>query len=66
MAVAKIATRSRWIGLASDTKPTSSPVGSTFTEYDTKDYYVTYDGANWTKRARNSQADLATNWRKNL
>ena len=66
MAVAKIATISRWLGLSSDTKPPSAPVGSTFKETDTKDYYVTYDdGTSWTKRARNSEADSCSEWQKN-
>ena len=44
-----IATIQRWVGLSTDTKPTSVLVGSTFWEYDTKLEYVTYDGTNWTK-----------------
>lgn len=48
MAVAKKATISRWIGLSTDTKPTSVAVGCTFYEYDTKCTYTTYDGTNWT------------------
>ncbi len=47
MAVKKEATISRWIGLSTDTKPTSVPVGSTFFEYDTKLLCITYDGTNW-------------------
>lgn len=43
-----VTTIQRWIGLSTDTKPTSAPVGSTFWEYDTKLRYVTYDGGtNW-------------------
>ena len=37
----------RHIGLSTDTKPTDSPVGSTFYEYDTGVLYITYDGTNW-------------------
>ena len=38
----------RYIGLSTDTKPTSVPVGSEFFAYDTKRSYVCYDGTNWT------------------
>lgn len=65
MAVKLITTKSRYIGLAADPKPTGVPVGSTFTAYDTKDSYVTRDGTNWTKDARNSEADRVSDWRKN-
>ena len=51
MAVKKIATISRWIGISTDTKPVAAtsdvPIGSTFHEYDTKLTYITYDGTNW-------------------
>lgn len=52
MAVTKEATISRWIGLSTDTKPVDAanarvPVGATFYEYDTKNWYKTYDGTNW-------------------
>jgi len=49
MATKKIATIQRWVGLSTDTKPTSVAVGSTFLEYDTKILFITYDGTNWTK-----------------
>lgn len=65
MAVAKVATRARFIGLSTDTKPTGVPIGSTFIETDTRDDYVTYDGTNWTKGARNSEADRVSEWLKN-
>ncbi len=53
MTVKKEATIARWIGLSTDTKPTTGgamkiPVGATFYEYDTKNWYKTYDGTNWT------------------
>ena len=44
MTVKFVASIQRFIGLSSDTKPTSCPVGSTFHEYDTKLTYITYDG----------------------
>jgi hypothetical protein len=37
----------RYIGLASDTKPTGVEVGSIAVEYDTGREYITYDGTNW-------------------
>ncbi len=49
MAVKLIESINNYIGLSTDTKPTSVPVGSTFFEYNTKDRYVTYDGSNWSK-----------------
>ena len=40
-----------YIGLSTDTKPTSVPIGSTFFEYNSRDTYITYDGTNWVKEA---------------
>ena len=37
----------RFIGLSTDTKPTSVSIGSTFYEYDTKRMWITYDGTLW-------------------
>jgi len=48
MTVVFVSTINSWIGLSTDTKPTSKPVGSKFWEYDTKLEYITYDGTNWT------------------
>ena len=48
MAVKRIATIEKFVGLAADTKPTGVPVGSTFLEYDTRATFVTYDGTLWT------------------
>lgn len=36
-----------YIGLSTDTKPTSIPIGSTFLEYDTGLEYISYDGTLW-------------------
>ncbi len=48
MAVVKESSIKRYIGLSTDTKPTSIPAGSTFYEYDTALLYITYDdGTNW-------------------
>jgi len=48
MAVLMITTIKNFIGLSTDTKPTTEvPPGSTFWEYDTNCLYKTYDGTNW-------------------
>ena len=47
MTVRKESTIHKYIGLASDTKPTSVPAGTTYFAYDTKALYVTYDGTNY-------------------
>lgn len=53
MAVKRIATPNKWVGAASDTKPTMAlypgrvRVGDTFYERDTDLLYITYDGTNW-------------------
>ena len=55
MAVIQLSIRPyKWIGLSSDTKPTTVnngnspvPVGATFFAYDTGILYVCYDGTNW-------------------
>jgi len=47
MTVALMTTINHYIGLSTDTKPTSVPVGSAFHEYNTRTDYVTYDGTNW-------------------
>ncbi len=52
MTVKLIATKSRYIGLSTDTKPTGVPVGSTFYEYNTSNRFVTYDGTNWTRETK--------------
>ena len=39
----------RFIGLSTDTKPTSVPIMSIFYEYNTRDTYISYDGTSWTK-----------------
>lgn len=50
MAVKNIATIKAFIGLSSDSKPTSVAVGSTFLETDTGDIYITTDdGTTWVK-----------------
>ncbi len=65
MAVVKQATVSRWVGLSTDTKPAAAPPGSTFLEIDTLDYFLCYNGAAWTKGARNSERDDVGGWRRN-
>ena len=46
MAVKKIATIQRWLGLSTDTKPTAPDVGSTFIETDTGIDWI-YNGYAW-------------------
>ncbi len=50
MAIGEIKTTNKYIGLSSDTKPTSVPVGSEFFETDTGDTYITYNGTNWIEK----------------
>lgn len=47
MAVYLVATIQRFIGLDADAKPAGVPIGSRFWAYDTKKWYVCYDGTNW-------------------
>ncbi len=52
MAIKRLVTPNRWIGLSTDTKPTQATEsrvrdGDTFYEYDKKRWYITYDGTNW-------------------
>lgn len=47
MAVKFIAKIESYVGLSTDTKPTSVPVGSTFFEHNTEKTYITHDGTNW-------------------
>jgi len=60
MAVLRVATIKRFIGLSTDTKPTDAPVGSTFYEYDTNLMCVTYDGTNWTTKSGSSTLKTTT------
>ncbi len=51
MAVKRLVTPERFIGISTDTKPTDGATsvrpGATFLEYDTGLLYITYDGTNW-------------------
>jgi hypothetical protein len=48
MVVLMISTIKNYVGLSTDTKPTTNtPPGSTFWEYDTNILYKSYDGTNW-------------------
>lgn len=55
MSVKKEATIQRFIGLSSDTKPTSVPVGSTFYAYDIGCLYITHDGTNYVIKPQSHQ-----------
>jgi len=51
MTVIRITTIQKFIGLSTDTKPTTEiPPGSTFYAWDTNIMYVCYDGTNWTPK----------------
>lgn len=43
----RIAIPQYYIGANTDTKPTGVAVGSLCYEYNTGDWYITYDGTNW-------------------
>ncbi len=47
MAITSYTTPTHYIGLSSDTKPTSAPIGATYLAYDTGDLYICRDGTNW-------------------
>ena len=47
MAVLKETAIDRYVGLSTDSKPTSVRAGSIFHEYNTRVDYITYDGTNW-------------------
>ncbi|KKM86988.1 hypothetical protein LCGC14_1273400 [marine sediment metagenome] len=51
MAVKFITSHKNFIGLSTDTKPTSVPVGSKFIEYDRTKTFITYDGTNWIRES---------------
>jgi hypothetical protein len=55
MAVLMITNIKNFIGLSTDTKPTTEvPPGSTFWAYDTGTMFKTYDGTNWRAYSENS------------
>lgn len=63
MTVKRIVSPNKWIGLASDTKPTQSTDsrvrdGDTFYEYDTDLLWVTYDGATWVIKSDKSSGGV--------
>lgn len=75
MAFERIVAQNRWVGAASDTKPTMAThpgrvrIGDTALEYDTGVLFITYDGTNWVeapsgsnlKRIRTT-VDIDTDW----
>jgi len=52
MTVQLVSSIKNFVGLSTDTKPTSAPVMSTFKESDTSSEYICYDGTNWTPREK--------------
>lgn len=56
-----ITTIKRFVGLSSDTKPTTDiPTGSTFYEYDSGVLQICYDGTNWTPKTATSFTQAMT------
>jgi len=49
MAVVWVTNMKKYVGLSTDTKPTSVLIGSTFYSYNTRELFITYDGTNWTR-----------------
>ena len=61
MSVIRITNKKQFIGLSTDTKPTTGvTAGSTFYEYDTGVMFVTYDGTNWTPKYSTSFVQATT------
>jgi hypothetical protein len=54
MTVRLVTVIQNYIGLSTDTKPTSVKPGSTFWAYDTGTLFKTYDGTNWMAYSENS------------
>lgn len=54
MAVRKVGTLNRYVGLSDDVKPTGVPIGSTFLARDPASgvhtMYITHDGNNWVEK----------------
>jgi len=55
MTVRKESVIQKFIGLATDGKPSSVPAGSTFYAYDIGCLYITHDGTNYVVMPRNNQ-----------
>jgi len=56
MAVKLVTTIQRWIGVSTDAKPVSAPVGSTFYEPDTGRSWI-WDGQSWKEDIASRKAD---------
>lgn len=55
MTVTWITSIKKFVGLSTDTKPTTGiPAGSTFYEYDTGVLFICYDGTNWSPKSASS------------
>mgnify|MGYP001304087982 CR=1 FL=1 len=53
-------TKQRWVGLSTDVKPTSAPIGSEFWCWDTGVMFRCYDGASWIAYSENSVVQPGT------
>lgn len=61
MTVTMVTTIKRFVGLSTDTKPTTDiPPGSTFWAWDTGTMFRTYDGTNWIAFSENSVVQPGT------
>lgn len=54
------AMNNRFLGLSTDTKPTSVNAGATFLEYDTGKLYMSPDGTNWVMKSAESAVFQST------
>jgi hypothetical protein len=60
MANKMLGTIHRYVGLSTDTKPTSPEIGSTYFEFDTQNLYHSPDGTHWTLKTPASQLTVTT------
>jgi len=60
MTVRLVGNVQNYIGLSTDTKPTSVKPGSSFWAYDTGTLFKTYDGTNWMAYSENSVVQPGT------
>ena len=64
MAVKRIVTPERFVGLSTDSKPTDGATsvrpGATFLEYDTNVLYITHDGTNWVVKSASIDKTIET------
>jgi len=63
MAIKRLVTPERFVGLSTDTKPTDGATsvrpGATFYEYDTNILQITYDGTTWAKKTESTTTKVS-------